>query len=61
MLVSAGQSLPVVGALLGHSQAQTTLRYSHLAMDPLRQATESVGAIVTGQPSAEVVPMRKGK
>ena len=29
-LASSGQSLPVIGALLGHTQAQTTARYSHL-------------------------------
>jgi integrase len=46
MLVSAGLSLPIVGALLGHSQASTTQRYAHLADDPLRQATAKVGQIV---------------
>lgn len=29
-------------AVLGHSQADTTQRYAHLADDPLVQATESV-------------------
>lgn len=46
MLVNAGLSLPIVGALLGHSQASTTQRYAHLADDPLRQATAKVGQIV---------------
>lgn len=46
MLASAGMSLPIIGALLGHSQPSTTARYSHLMDDPLRQATERVGAIV---------------
>ena len=32
----------------GHTQAATTQRYSHLLDDPLRAATEKVGAIVTG-------------
>jgi hypothetical protein len=31
---------------LGHTQAQTTARYAHLFDDPLRAATERVGAIV---------------
>ena len=48
VLASAGLSLPVIGALLGHTQMQTTMRYSHLFDDPLRQATERAGAIVTG-------------
>ena len=33
-----GMSLPMIGALLGHSQLQTTARYAHLAADPLREA-----------------------
>jgi integrase len=48
-LASAGESLPVIGALLGHTQAQTTARYSHLLDDPLRRATEHAGAVVTGK------------
>jgi integrase len=40
----AGLSLPVIGGLLGHTQAQTTKRYAHLAADPLRPAAELVGA-----------------
>jgi integrase len=58
VLASAGLSLPIIGALLGHSQPATTARYSHLMDDPLRAATERVGAIVmpAGE-GAEVVPM----
>jgi integrase len=52
-LASAGLSLPVIGALLGHSQVATTQRYSHLFDDPLRAATERVGAIVAGSGKAE--------
>jgi integrase len=37
-LVSSGVSLPVVGKLLGHTQAQTTMRYAHLAYNPQRDA-----------------------
>ncbi|EME68233.1 integrase, partial [Paramagnetospirillum caucaseum] len=40
MLASKKVPLQVVGALLGHTQAQTTLRYAHLYDDPLREATE---------------------
>ncbi|WP_254695954.1 tyrosine-type recombinase/integrase [Palleronia sp. THAF1] len=42
VLASSGASLPVVGALLGHSQPQTTARYAHLYDDTLRLATEAV-------------------
>jgi integrase len=44
--VSSGQSLPIVGALLGHTQAQTTQRYAHLMDDPLRAASEATGATI---------------
>jgi integrase len=57
-VVSAGFSLPVVGALLGHTQPATTARYAHLLDDPLRQATEHVGAIISGKPSVELVPLK---
>jgi integrase len=60
ILASAGLSLPIIGALLGHTQPQTTARYAHLLDDPLRAATERVGAIVTGRPIAEVVPLKAG-
>jgi integrase len=45
-LVSSGLSLPIVGKLLGHTQASTTQRYAHLADEPLRQATELFGSKV---------------
>lgn len=41
--VSNGMSLPIIGALLGHSQPRTTARYAHLAVDPLLEAAEQVG------------------
>lgn len=50
LLASQGLSLPIIGALLGHTQPATTARYSHLLDDPLRVATQSVGAIVMPQP-----------
>lgn len=40
--VSSGQSLYIVGKLLGHTQSQTTERYAHLAPDPVRQAADDV-------------------
>jgi integrase len=54
-LANSGVSLQTIGALLGHSQPQTTARYAHLFIDTLQQATERVGAIVAGGPTAEVV------
>lgn len=42
-LVSGGLSLEIVGRLLGHSSAETTKRYAHLADAPLRDAAELFG------------------
>jgi site-specific recombinase XerD len=65
ILASAGLSLPVIGALLGHTQPGTTARYAHLFDDPLRAATERVGAIVSGngadKPAAEVIELKERK
>ena len=41
---AAGFSLPLIGALLGHSEVATTQRYAHLADDPVRRANEAIGA-----------------
>ena len=57
-LASAGQSLPIIGALLGHTTPATTARYAHLFDDPLRKAAEQAGAILSGQPSAEIVSLK---
>ena len=40
---AGGLSLPIIGALLGHTQAATTKRYAHLAADPLKQAADMIG------------------
>jgi integrase len=62
-LASAGLSLSVIEALLGHTQAQTTQRYAHLLDAPLRAATERVGVAVeaaaNGGKGAEVAKLSK--
>lgn len=62
ILASLGLSLPIIGRLLGHTQAATTQRYAHLMDDPLRAATERAGAIISGagRVGAEAVPMVRG-
>jgi integrase len=60
-LASSGASLPLIGALLGHTNAATTQRYAHLFIDPQRAAAEKVAAIITGAPVAETVPLRPKK
>jgi integrase len=64
ILASAGLSLPVIGALLGHTNPSTTQRYAHLFDDPLRAAADRVGAVFTtaeaaGKPAAEIVRLRR--
>jgi hypothetical protein len=59
VLASAGLSLPIIGQLLGHATPTTTARYSHLFDDPLRQATQRAGAIITGKPAAEPIPLKR--
>ncbi|WP_282181765.1 site-specific integrase [Aliiroseovarius marinus] len=50
--VSSGMPIQMVGRLLGHTQIQTTMRYAHLADDPVRRAAEEnanrLSALVTG-------------
>lgn len=61
----ASLGLPVIGALLGHSQAATTHRYAHLDASPLRRAVETIGATISaamdGNKGGEVVPLHRTK
>jgi integrase len=49
VLASAGLSLPIIGALLGHTTPTTTARYAHLFDDPLRAAAERASVIISGR------------
>lgn len=42
-LVSSGMSPAIAGRLLGRTDPSTTQRHSHLADDPLREASETMG------------------
>ena len=53
---SAGSSLPMIGALLGHATPTTTARYAHLFDDPLRAATNAVATTI----GTELVPVKGG-
>ena len=44
--VGQGASLPLVGKLLGHTQAQTTQRYAHVDIDPALRAANEIGSVV---------------
>ena len=59
----SGQSLLVIGALLGHRLAATTQRYAHLSNDPIKSASEAIGARIaaamSGAPRAAVTALRR--
>jgi integrase len=67
---SSGMGLPIIGKMLGHTQAATTHRYAHLASDPVKAAAAAVAGKIAaamsggsgdaGTGGAEVVPMRSG-
>ncbi|WP_417491017.1 tyrosine-type recombinase/integrase [Maricaulis sp.] len=61
---AGGLSLPIIGKLLGHSQAATTQRYAHLADDPVARAADQVGNAVAAAMAgggAEVTDLSKAK
>ena len=58
-----GMGLPIIGKLLGHTQAATTQRYAHLDADPLRRASNAIGTSIAaamgeGSSSAEVTEFK---
>jgi integrase len=44
--VGSSMGLPIIGKLLGHANAKTTARYAHLDADPLRRASDLIGASI---------------
>ena len=66
LAAASGQSLVMIGKLLGHTQPATTARYAHLHDDPVLEAAEAVGrkleqamqSTPTTAAPAAVVPLR---
>ncbi len=54
---SAGASLPLIGAMLGHSSPATTHRYAHLLDDPQRAAANRVAEAI----GTDIVPLPDGR
>ena len=54
--LALGESLTMIGKLLGHTQVQTTARYAHLARDSIQTAasriTQSIGGNLMGDRDA---------
>ena len=44
--LALGETLPVIGKLLGHSDIETTARYAHLARDSLHEAAERIAGSI---------------
>jgi integrase len=64
---SSGMGLPIIGKMLGHTQAATTHRYAHLASDPVKAAAAAVAnkiadAMQSNEVTAgEVVPFARAR
>ena len=41
--LASGETLPVIGKLLGHTLVQTTARYAHLAHDTVKASAARIG------------------
>ena len=56
--LALGESLTMIGKLLGHTQVQTTARYAHLARDSIQNAaariTGSIGGNLSTNPTARM-------
>ena len=54
--LALGESLPMIGKLLGHTQVQTTARYAHLARDSVKASASriagSIGADILAKDAA---------
>ena len=44
--LALGESLPMIGRLLGHNRMETTARYAHLARESAQEAAERVAASI---------------
>ena len=44
--LALGETLPVIGKLLGHNDIETTARYAHLAQDSVHDAAERIAASI---------------
>ena len=46
--MAQGETVLTIGRLLGHRDAETTLKYTHLAEATVRDAVDVVGAALEG-------------
>ena len=50
--LALGESLPMIGKLLGHTKIQTTARYAHLARDSVKESAARIAASI----GADILP-----
>ena len=50
--LALGESLTMIGKLLGHTQVQTTARYAHLARDSIQTAAARIRGSIGGNLSS---------
>ena len=54
--LALGESLTMIGKLLGHTQVQTTARYAHLARDSIQNAAARVTGSIARNLTIDQVP-----
>ena len=58
--LALGESLPMIGKLLGHSQTETTARYAHMARDTVHKSAvriaDSLARDLSSGPSLPILP-----
>ena len=47
--LALGETLPVIGKLLGHNDIETTARYAHLAQDSVHEAAERIASSIAAE------------
>ena len=57
--LALGESLTMIGKLLGHTQVQTTARYAHLARDSIQNAAARITGSIGGNlaPATDSAPL----
>jgi integrase len=62
--LGGGASLAVIQRLLGHKRIQTTMRYAHLADDPVKSAADAISNHLSAameRREADITPMRRAR
>jgi integrase len=58
--VAGNFGLPVIGKLLGQKRAETTNRYAHLAIAPLKSAADTIAGILATEMGEGTATLKQG-